>query len=292
MAAPGHRSSPVLVLLVFTTIFSVGGAATPLIQNVDITGGRPVIRNGGYVIDLVLDQSSASGFQSKQEFLFARVDMQIKLPAGDSAGTVTTFYMSSQGSDHDEIDLEFLGNETGQPYVLHTNIYAQGKGNKEMQFYLWFDPTAAYHTYSILWNPRHIIFYVDRRPIRVFTNKQALGIPFPTNQTMRVYASLWNADDWATQGGRVKTNWTNAPFVASYKNFMATPCASSSTSPLCGPLPAPTSSASPSGVQVPEVDDWTKRMTRFLQKNFMIYNYCNDVNRFPQGLPQECLTGK
>ncbi|KAK3031195.1 hypothetical protein RJ639_035352 [Escallonia herrerae] len=32
---------------------------------------------------------------------------------------------------------------------------------------------------------------------------------------MRVYSSLWNADDWATQGEQVKTDWTKAPFTAS-----------------------------------------------------------------------------
>lgn len=38
---------------------------------------------------------------------------------------------------------------------------------------------------------------------------------------MRVYSSLWNADDWATQGGRFKTDSTKAPFTASYRKFNA-----------------------------------------------------------------------
>ncbi|KAF3682922.1 Xyloglucan endotransglucosylase/hydrolase 2 [Capsicum annuum] len=86
---------------------------------------------------------------------------------------------------HDEIDFEFLRNVSGQPYTVHTNVYTQGKGNKEQQFHLWFDPTGAFHTYSIVWNPHRI--------------------------------ALWNADEWATQGGRVKTDWSLAPFTAYYR---------------------------------------------------------------------------
>lgn len=39
------------------------------------------------------DDVSGAGFQSKSKYLFGKVNMQIKLVEGDSAGTVTAFYV-------------------------------------------------------------------------------------------------------------------------------------------------------------------------------------------------------
>ncbi|XP_031251187.1 xyloglucan endotransglucosylase/hydrolase protein 22-like [Pistacia vera] len=67
-------------------------------------------------------------------------------------------------------------------------------------------------------------FSVDGTPVREFKNSESIGVPFPKNQPMRIYSSLWNADDWSTRGGLVKTDWTQAPFTASYRNFKADAC--------------------------------------------------------------------
>ncbi|KAJ0082004.1 hypothetical protein Patl1_10092 [Pistacia atlantica] len=151
-------------------------------QDVDLTWGdfRAKILDGGKSLSLTLDKTSGSGFRSKREYLFGRIDMELKLVSGDSAGTVTAYYLSSEGPYHDEIDFEFLGNSSGEPYIVHTNVYTQGKGNREQQFYLWFDPTKKFHTYSIVWNPQRIIFLVDNIPIREYNNEEAIGVPFPT----------------------------------------------------------------------------------------------------------------
>lgn len=273
-------------MLIMSTLAQL--AAADFYKDAEITWGdqRAKILNGGRDLTLSLDQTSGSGFQSKNEYLFGRFDMQLKLVPGNSAGTVTTFYLSSQGAGHDEIDFEFLGNSSGSPYTIHTNVYAQGKGNKEQQFQLWFDPTSSFHTYSIVWNPQRIIFLVDNSPIRVFNNQESIGVPYPKTQHMRVYASLWNADDWATQGGRVKTDWTKAPFTANYRNFNILGCPkSSSGSSSCG---SSTSSNSNAGWRTHELDAAGRNRLRWVQSKHMVYNYCSDKKRFANAVPAEC----
>ncbi|KAK3043774.1 hypothetical protein RJ639_001970 [Escallonia herrerae] len=249
--------------------------------------GRAKILNSGQLLTLSLDKASGSGFQSKDEYLFGKINMQIKLVPGNSAGTVTAYYFSSQGSTHDEIDFEFLGNLSGDPYILHTNMFSQGKGNREEQFYLWFDPTADFHTYSILWNPQRIIFSVDGTPIREFKNAESIGVPYPKTQAMRIYSSLWNAENWATRGGLVKTDWTKAPFTASYRNFSASACVWSSGVSSCGSS-TPSSNSSNNGWLTEDLDATLQARLQWVQKNYRIYNYCTDAKHFPQGLPPEC----
>ena len=62
---------------------------------------------------------------------------------------------------------------------------------------------------------------MDGTPIREFKDLESKGVSFPKNQAMRIFSSLWNLDDWATRGGLVKTDWSQAPFTASYRNFNA-----------------------------------------------------------------------
>ncbi|XP_010910122.2 xyloglucan endotransglucosylase protein 6 [Elaeis guineensis] len=178
----------------------------------------------GELLKLKLDNFSGAGFASKSKYLYGKATAEIKLVEGDSAGTVTAFYMSSDGANHHEFDFEFLGNTTGEPYLVQTNMYVNGIGNREQRMDLWFDPTADFHAYSILWNPRQVVFLVDDTPIRVYANREARGIMFPRDQPMGVYSSIWNADDWATQGGRVKTDWSHAPFVATYRKVRIDGC--------------------------------------------------------------------
>ncbi|KAH6816257.1 xyloglucan endotransglucosylase/hydrolase 16 [Perilla frutescens var. frutescens] len=278
------QNSFLLLLLILVGIVSTCRVANAgnFHQDFDLTWGRsrPKIFGGGQLLSLSLDKTSGSGFQSKREYLFGRIDMQLKLVAGNSAGTVTAYYLSSEGPMHDEIDFEFLGNVTGEPYIVHTNVFTQGKGNREQQFYLWFDPTNNFHTYSIIWNPQHIVFLVDNTPIRVFKNAESRGVPYPKKQAMRIYSSLWNADDWATRGGLVKTDWSKAPFTAYYRNFNAQTCTGSCTNS--------NSRFSNGAWQNQELDAYSRRRLRWVQKNFMIYNYCTDYRRFPQGFPPEC----
>ncbi|XP_072972929.1 xyloglucan endotransglucosylase protein 2-like [Typha angustifolia] len=294
MATSPYSSSPSLALwLCFFGLASVTTLAAPPRKPINVPFQKNYVPtwaydhikyfNGGNEIQLYLDKSTGTGFQSKGSYLFGHFSMQIKMVPGDSAGTVTAFYLSSQNSEHDEIDFEFLGNRTNQPYILQTNVFTGGKGDREQRIYLWFDPTKDYHSYSVLWNMYQIVFFVDDVPIRVFKNSKDLGVRYPFNQPMKIYSSLWNADDWATRGGLEKTDWSKVPFVASYRGFHIDGCEASVEAKLC----ATQGMRWWDQKEFQDLDGWQYRRLAWVRSKYTIYNYCIDQSRHSV-MPPEC----
>ena len=198
-----------------------------------------------------------------------------------------------------------MGNKTGDPYVMNTNVWASGDGKKEHQFYLWFDPAADYHTYKIVWNPKNIMyasihpcqfvrmfllirfdsdgekngrFEVDGVPVRTF--KKYDDLPYPSSRPMTVHATLWDGSYWATRHGDVKIHWRGEPFVVAYRGYRADGCVHKGSASRC-----------PAGS-----DAWMRRelgadelrTVAWAERNCLSYNYCADGWRFPKGFPGEC----
>ncbi|KAI4383288.1 hypothetical protein MLD38_009144 [Melastoma candidum] len=284
---------PVSILLTFLFVFALspeaGANSTEFNELFRPAWAPDHFLYDGNVLNLKLDSYSGAGFASKSKYMFGKVTLQMRLVGGDSAGTVTAFYMSSEGPNHNEFDFEFLGNTTGEPYLVQTNLYVNGIGNREQRHSLWFNPTEDFHSYSISWNPRRVLFLVDDILIRQHTNLEQRGIPFPKDQPMGVYSSIWNADDWATQGGRVKTDWSHSPFLASYKGFKITACEY--------PVPTAVNKCSTGNnhetiylgdeARGSSRSQHRRNQLKWVQVHHRVYDYCTDTTRFPVA-PAEC----
>ncbi|ONK59143.1 uncharacterized protein A4U43_C08F3430 [Asparagus officinalis] len=234
------NTSHLLLLCIFISLSQLSSLAARMLndqtgfdQNYAISWGRDHVRvlDRGSRVQLSMDKSSGSGFSSKLAYDSGFFGLSIKTPGKDTAGVVTAFYLASNARSHDELDFEFMGNKEGEPVTLQTNIFTNGYGNREQRLHLWFDPSNGFHDYKILWNPYHIVFFVDDTPVRIFRNQTNKGFKY-VSQPMNVIASLWNGEDWATNGGKDKIKWGKDPFIAEFQSFNVDGCSSNGSNKL------------------------------------------------------------
>lgn len=102
---------------------------------------------------------------------------------------------------------------------------------------------------------------------------------------MQVVASLWNGEDWATNGGRDKINWAYAPFKANFQGFSDAGCHANGQSinaKICGSKMYWWNARKYSRLSVYE-----EKALRKVRAKYMDYDYCSDRARFPVP-PTEC----
>nr|ABM91070.1 xyloglucan endotransglycosylase/hydrolase precursor XTH-3 [Populus tremula x Populus tremuloides] len=289
-----------LYLLLFFYFFSCTAKAAFNLSTISFDEGySPLFGDGNLVRSpdgrsarLLLDRFTGAGFISSRMYKYGFFSANIKLPGYYTAGLCVAFYTSNGDvfkKTHDELDIEFLGNTKGEPWRFQTNLYGNGSTShgREERYRLWFDPSKEFHRYSILWTAKTIIFYIDDVPIREVIRNEEMGSEFPS-KPMSLYATIWDASNWATSGGKYKVNYKYAPFVSEFKDLALEGCPSDPIEEF------PSFDCHESDIARLENADYatiTRRqrsaMRRFRQR-YMYYSYCYDALRYPVPLP-ECV---
>ena len=121
-------------------------------------------------------------------------------------------------------------------------------------------------------------FLVDDVPIRRYERKTEATFP---DREMWAYGSIWDASDWATDGGRYRADYRYQPFVSRFADLKIGGCAADAPAGGCRPVPA-----SPSG-SAAALSPQQEAAMRWAQRNSMVYYYCLDSSR-DHALYPEC----
>ena len=95
---------------------------------------------------------------------------------------------------HDEIDIEFLGDDTTK---VQFNFFVDGKGGNEYMHELGFDASEGFHTYGYRWEPDSITWFVDGEPVYKVT----------TDTSVTPAGNLKVVEKLPSTPGRILTNY-------------------------------------------------------------------------------------
>ncbi|CAH2042951.1 unnamed protein product, partial [Thlaspi arvense] len=180
---------------------------------------------------------------------------------------VQTSNVNIYDKTHDELDFEFLGNIHGKPWKFQTNLYGNGSTHRAEKSVI----TCG----SI--RPKKSIGGGPQRG-------HGPGLPF---KAMSLYATIWDASSWATNGGKYKVQYRYQPFVAEFSELALAGCTIDPSQPA---------QAAGCADKIAELDtadfatitpEGRQAMLQFRTKH-MYYSYCYDTLRY-NVTPPECV---
>jgi Ca2+-binding RTX toxin-like protein len=170
-----------------------------------------------------LEDKPFTGSQIQSNEFYGYGTYEVEMIASDVSGVVSSFFLFTSdffgATQHNEIDIEFLGGDTT---VMNVNYYYgtnQLGSNGSVQIPLGFDAAESMHTYRIEWQPDAIRWFADDALIyEVDGETAAVAIP---DEQMRAFANIWTgAEGLQSWHGPIDEN---ATAQASYSSISYTP---------------------------------------------------------------------
>ncbi len=128
---------------------------------------------------------------------------EVSMKPANVSGVISSFFTytgpSFNGAPWDEIDIEFLGNDTTK---IQFNYYTNGVGGNEIVHDLGFDASHSFNTYAFDWQEDYISWYVNGELVATATNN------IPSNPS-KIMMNMWNTygiDEWAGRYGGENAN--------------------------------------------------------------------------------------
>lgn len=175
--------------------------------NCSFSWENAVISDGTLTITLNEKEGKYVGAEYRSVEKYSYGFYSVKMKAASAPGVISSFFTYT-GRPWDEIDIEFLGDDTTR---VQFNYYTRGVGGHEYVYDLGFDASEGFHEYAFDWQEDSITWYVDGRAVyRATTN-----IPSTAGQIM---VNIWNvADTNADWAGKFDPEYL--PVSAEYQWF-------------------------------------------------------------------------
>jgi endo-1,3-1,4-beta-glycanase ExoK len=139
-------------------------------------------------------------YRSVDAITYGKVEASMRFAKGSGVvSSLVLIYTPWPPDDWNELDIECLGNTEGEVQFNHmVNIPPADPASEHLQFPekldLGFDPTAAFHTYTIEWLPSSVRFLVDGVVVHEPT-EEISRLVLPQNILLTIWAS--DAPGWA-----------------------------------------------------------------------------------------------
>ena len=159
------------------------------------------------VLNLILNEKNNSyvgaEYRTAKRYSYGYYSVSTKPVKCD--GVITSFFTYT-GRPWDEIDIEFLGDDTTK---VQFNYFVGGTGGHEFEYDLGFDASDEFHEYGFDWQPDSITWYVDGKAVYKVTG----DMPSTPGNIMM---NLWNVADFKSDWAG-KFDGKNLPLTAQYE---------------------------------------------------------------------------